>query len=696
MATAWELTSVAGWREQYEITVYQMGWRLGGKGASGRNALMRSRIQEHGLHMWMGFYENAFTVIREAYNECAERNLMPGSPFRSYKDAFSAVNVVSITETEHGSFVPWTNVLPETDSWPGESAAPRGVQDHGSLVWYYVVRILELLTAEFDQAVLGMGHHVGWFPANWWTAGLRALESPLHKALDAAHSLPLDPASQRAGNRDVVADLVDDFAGLFVRAIEIAGDIFSIDPVFRRLAILLDTGLALVRGIVRDNIIGRGFSVIDGVEFASWLASHGCRRPRNPITCAFYDACFAYVNGSPRSADQNMAAGTMLNGLLRLVLAYNKSIMLAMNAGMGDTIFSPLYLALKDRGVKFEFFHKVTRLGLSEDHINVDRIEMDVQATPRADYQPLVQVKGVYCWPSEPLWDQLVNGQAIRQTAVNNNLESWWCAVPPAGAKVLTRGTDFDIVVNGISLGALPFLCQELIDASPAWRAMIAQVQLVRTQAFQLWLHSTAGELGWNPGPAGAGILTGFVEPFDTWADMGRLIAVEDFQNEDRCRGIAYFCNALENDGPLAPFTDPTYPGRQTDRVQANARKFVDQDLGKVWPAAVGANGFRPEVLVNAAAGDPFDNQFFRANVDPSELYVLSTAASIAARLPPGQSGFANLVLAGDWTQVELNIGCVEAAVQSGKMAANAICGQPKFISGPFGIRLPIKGGALE
>ena len=43
---------------RYQVTVYQMGWRLGGKGASGRNPA--GRIEEHGLHLWMGFYENAF------------------------------------------------------------------------------------------------------------------------------------------------------------------------------------------------------------------------------------------------------------------------------------------------------------------------------------------------------------------------------------------------------------------------------------------------------------------------------------------------------------------------------------------------------------------------------------------------------------------------------------------------------------
>src|SRR6185295_7046378 len=66
MAAAFELTRPehAG---RYAVTVYQLGWRLGGKGASGRG--VAGRIEEHGLHLWMGFYENAFRLMRECYEE---------------------------------------------------------------------------------------------------------------------------------------------------------------------------------------------------------------------------------------------------------------------------------------------------------------------------------------------------------------------------------------------------------------------------------------------------------------------------------------------------------------------------------------------------------------------------------------------------------------------------------------------------
>ena len=45
MATAWTLTNEPGARERYEITVYQMGFRLGGKGASGRNPEYHQRAR---------------------------------------------------------------------------------------------------------------------------------------------------------------------------------------------------------------------------------------------------------------------------------------------------------------------------------------------------------------------------------------------------------------------------------------------------------------------------------------------------------------------------------------------------------------------------------------------------------------------------------------------------------------------------
>ena len=47
---------------KFDITVYQMGWRLGGKCATGRNQSKNQRIEEHGIHAFAGSYYNALKL----------------------------------------------------------------------------------------------------------------------------------------------------------------------------------------------------------------------------------------------------------------------------------------------------------------------------------------------------------------------------------------------------------------------------------------------------------------------------------------------------------------------------------------------------------------------------------------------------------------------------------------------------------
>ena len=81
LATAWELSS-GDWRSRLgSITVYQRGWRLGGKGASSRGP--HGRIEEHGLHVLLGYYDATFRLLREVYGELDRERTDPGCPVRT-------------------------------------------------------------------------------------------------------------------------------------------------------------------------------------------------------------------------------------------------------------------------------------------------------------------------------------------------------------------------------------------------------------------------------------------------------------------------------------------------------------------------------------------------------------------------------------------------------------------------------------
>ena len=74
---------------KYEITVYQMGWRLGGKLATGRNIEKGSRIEEHGIHGFMGSYYNAASMMSEIYEQLAKVHGLTGF-YTKFDDAFKS------------------------------------------------------------------------------------------------------------------------------------------------------------------------------------------------------------------------------------------------------------------------------------------------------------------------------------------------------------------------------------------------------------------------------------------------------------------------------------------------------------------------------------------------------------------------------------------------------------------------------
>ncbi|MGC2660005.1 MAG: NAD(P)-binding protein, partial [Bryobacteraceae bacterium] len=376
LTTAFEITSQPDWQSQYEITVYQMGWRLGGKGASGRNRNLHDRIQEHGLHLWMGFYENAFDMIRRAYAYCDENNLTPETPFRTYKEAFSPMNFTAVTEQySAGAWNIWPIFWPPNDEMPGDPSSadvPRPFDF--STPWGYVVALIAWVRSEVDRAtrdhdllhgilanlcddLLAFTEHSSDAPAN---------DSLIHRIERFALRLGTDPRDHSDDDRRRLISGMACFQNQIVGTLEA---ILDKDDEIRHLLITADTGIAIARGMIADDVIRSGFTSIDQYDFIEWLGRHGCRNAASPLTISMYDACFGYASGDANQ--KNMAAGSTLYGALRLMFTYRGALMWWMEAGMGDTIFTPIYKALQHRGVKFEFFHKITHLTPSADGTSV-------------------------------------------------------------------------------------------------------------------------------------------------------------------------------------------------------------------------------------------------------------------------------------------------------------------------------------
>ena len=118
LTTVAELTAEPDWQTKYDITVYQLGWRLGGKGASGRNRQQFDRIEEHGYHMWFGFYDNAFRLLRDIYTENARPLEMP---LATWNQAFKPVNYWVTSEHVNGEWVNWPLEFRANPLTPGEN-----------------------------------------------------------------------------------------------------------------------------------------------------------------------------------------------------------------------------------------------------------------------------------------------------------------------------------------------------------------------------------------------------------------------------------------------------------------------------------------------------------------------------------------------------------------------------------------------
>jgi uncharacterized protein with NAD-binding domain and iron-sulfur cluster len=632
LTAAFELTRPEH-RGRFEVTVYQLGWRLGGKGASGRNAGRGNRIEEHGLHIWFGFYANAFRMMREVYEEL---DRPPGSPLSSVAAAFAPCPNIALLDRIAGEWRAVTGRFPRRGDHPwcdDEADSPNAIELAGRALRWGIESI---------DAVPGTEAPV---------ARQRLVEAEAITHQEGIVEELLEQIVEKVGEaRDAL--------------LSAWAERLNTDPRLRLIYTTVDAFLAAAVGILADGVLQDGFGAIDGREWREWLEDHGASDltvAESFLDCApmlrsVYDVAFAFPGGDVESA--NAAAGTATKDLLKLALTYRGHLGYKMTAGMGDAIFAPLYEVLDRRGVDFRFFHAVTGLHPSADGSQVETIEVLPQVERDLDYEPLVDVNGLPCWPHLPIPDRVP--ASVRPLGRRLETEHDPLGRRPHATVKLRRGEEFHHAVLAIPVGAHEEIGAPLMKANRRFAEMVKAAQTVQTQAFQLWTRRPPEDLGAEH--LGDTVAATFVEPLDTYCDMRQTLAAEDWGPGDDVRGIAYVCGVL-----------PECPPEQADaQVRRNMEAYVECDLPHLWPGA-------------EDPGAEVADRYWRANVASWERYVLTPAGSVEHRLRADRSGFENLVLAGDWTDTGINGGCVEAAVMSGLRAARSLSGDTTTIPGEDG-----------
>ena len=541
--TAFELTATPELRAQHDITLYQMGWRLGGKLASGANPAIGNRNEEHGLHVWFGFYDNAFFEINQCYQELAQ--LQPQARYKSYLDAFKPNDYTPVGHTnDDGTYGWWDFTWPVLPGTPGVFQPPssalrllgdllrlvrdrvRHRVDFSKLVALGVGDALEAARNAFQKLlsrVEGTGLPILPPVSNWIDGGFE-------HAIDWLDRLDQLEAKQAYEDVSHFILFLTKFKNELIGALHLLGLRTPDDhPVVSAIELTFTT----ITGLLNPKynwLADFNLNIFDDYDLREWLLENGGNSRvvnESSFMRCLYDIPFEYENGD--LSKPNFAAGAAMRWGIRTALTYRGHAMYEPQCGFGEAVIAPYYEVLKARGVKFEFFHKLVDTTLTPDKNTVQTLRFSVQAQAvSGDYQPVTFSDGLYHWPIEPHWDQLIDGDKMK--AAGADFESHWNAYPPVGERTLTNGVDFDHVVIGLAGGVWKRLNAQdtppvanLLDASPEFNAMASTLGLVATTGVQFWFTKPVTALGWKAPPA----TIGGAEPLDVWADMSQVIETE-------------------------------------------------------------------------------------------------------------------------------------------------------------------------
>ena len=704
LAAAYELTDYEGWEQDYEITLYQLGWRLGGKTHTGRG--VNNRIEEHGIHILQGWYATTFRMMRAVFEERKSKGLAPQSPLQElFKDGLTRNNTTLLTQFDkkEGKWTNWPLIFPETNELPGSNKPP----ELWELIKKGIAITLEIfLGSPYSNNTNPIAKWIldHFFPSNGAQPSTGCLGRFIGRSVDKLeHSDALPKAYQvllkAFGHAHVDHNAIDnhhehhsqilDWLGHFIKEIE--SDVEGVlekDIHVKRLLLVIHFGYYLLKGILEDvynpDTNEFDFHKISKYDFREWLAKQGAKPwvTQSVIVRFFYTGTFSnLVNNQGGAINASSATQFMLKSL-----GYEGSFVFQFNYGTGDTMVMPVYEVLKSRGVKFKFFQKVENIKYTNDN-TIEQIEMGTQVDLKGtSYNPVIQIDKLSVWPAHPQYDQLNDAQAQKLQDENINLENPWSGWANVSSRTLVKGTDFDEVILGIPVGTLKTICAEIIDNKSAWKNMVTEIKTTPTQAAQLWFLPSLKELGyideeWGmPKVNGRANVVVYQNPMYSWLDSSLVLKHENWPAEQQPKFLAYFTGPFVLNEPLADFTDTDYPTRQMQRLIDEFAQWLQNNSGFFWPK--GTTIPYPQGMDLMLLADPENNedgykrllnQFFQANISPTHQYTLSVPGNDQHRLKTDESGFDNLFLCGDWIDFGINVGYFDGAIQSGMQAAQAL-----------------------
>jgi uncharacterized protein with NAD-binding domain and iron-sulfur cluster len=706
---------------EYDVDVYQMGWRAGGKCATGRDA-GHFRTRQNGSHYLFGCYHNAFALIRRAHEVLSQSNdesdrVMFGSFFDDFvarnllvgAQGYNRLSPLAKLDTSY-----WYRYMPQNMACPGTGGKFATPFDYafmisqlflGTLIDYYAAIVSDDSDGErFEGCRLFVKLlPVSPFETSAWSRMLRFVLHPVRFVFNLVAGATFWLIMKLVFVWSVVAPSwvtrplfrwwksSAAWAVWTLRAIARQAEQAAlaqekhVSNGIQRLIILFELALALATGFLSDELWRAGsFEKIDAEDLRHWLRRHGASKfaYESSLVRTWYDATISYKNG--QQGDASCSAGVAIQAMLRSMLTYKGAFAFQMRAEVGDSYIAPVVRALELLGVKFHFYHRVSELRVSSVTRSVEEIVIDQQIADPPQQTEFLEV--TYGRPAQRKTRKGWPSVALQPAAQGHvfPLDSYYSDAKHR-AITLRRSADFDVVVCALPVGVVEDVLVDsrlgpLTNLAGPWREMFEHLRLTESQAIRMWFKVSLAELGWRHEPP---ILSGTDWPHSTWEDNSQAKDIQDFPGSDQPGTIGTLFGPLETGA--GNVRSPDHYASQLQIAQQNAQTFLSESMPHLWPGLVEGKDIAWSKFIDLegrSGKQRFGFQVVAANVGPNESYVVAWPGSLRYRARPDESGYQHLYLAGDWTRNGIEAGTVEGAVVSGLKAAHAITGNRQTIVG--------------